>query len=101
MNVKSKPHGTSISQSAEEPLGKAVQITDEYLAVTLQDGRIISTPLEWYPRLHRASPKDRAVWEWDGDGVGIHWPRLDEDLSIAGMLRGNPSVEYKRELANA
>jgi hypothetical protein len=81
--------------------GKNIKITDDYLAVTPQDGRIISTPLEWCPRLRRATPEDRAVWEWDGYGIGIHWPLLDEDLSIAGMLRGNPSVEYKRLAARA
>jgi hypothetical protein len=106
MNMKSKQRGTSTSAAngvhpSAEPLGKKIQITDDYLAVTLQDGRIISTPLEWYPRLCRATPADRAVWEWDGDGIGIHWPLLDEDLSIAGMLRGNPSTEYKRQPANA
>lgn len=98
--MKSKPHGTSTSPR-NEPLGKGLQIADEYLTVALQDGRIISTPLEWHPRLHPATPADRAVWEWDGEGIGIHWPRLDEDLNIAGMLRGNPSVEYKRRLAHA
>ncbi len=104
--MKSKQRGTSTSSAnrndrSGEPLGKNIEITDEYLAVTLKDGRVISTPLEWYPRLHRATPADRAVWEWDGDGVGIHWPLLDEDLSIAGMLRGVPSGEYKRQLADA
>jgi len=100
--MKSKQRGTSTSAASgidpsPEPLGKNIQITDDYLAVTLKDGRIISTPLEWYPRLHRAKPADRGVWEWDGDGIGIHWPLLDEDLSIAGMLRGVPSMEYKRQ----
>jgi len=98
--MKSKPRGTSTSPQ-NEPLGKSLQITDEYLTVTLRDGRVISTPLEWYPRLQGATSADRADWEWDGDGIGIHWPRLDEDLSIAGMLRGNPSVEYRRRLAGA
>lgn len=104
--MKSKQRGTSTSSASRvdpsaEPLGKEIQITDDHLAVTLQDGRIISTPLEWYPRLCRATPADRAVWEWDGDGIGIHWPLLDEDLSIAGMLRGVPSMEYKRQQRHA
>jgi hypothetical protein len=106
MNMKSKQRGKSTSatkgvEAPDEPLGKSVRITDNYLAVTLRDGRIISTPLEWYPRLCHATRADRAVWEWDGDGVGIHWPLVDEDLSIAGMLRGNPSVEYKGQPAHA
>jgi hypothetical protein len=59
------------------------------------------SPLIWYPRLHDASPADRAVWEWIGSGGGIHWPHLDEDLSIKGMLEGNPSFEYGRQTAHA
>jgi hypothetical protein len=78
-----------------------VEITDECLTVSLKDGRVISTPLIWYPRLHKASPADRAVWEWHGDGIGICWPLLDEDLSIKGMLEGNPSAEYDRQLSHA
>jgi hypothetical protein len=97
--MKSKPHGSNTSPA--EPLGKAIAITDNDLAVTLQDGRTIITPLEWYPRLYRATPADRAVWEWDGDGEGIHWPRLDEDLSVAGMLRGVPSIEHRRQPQSA
>jgi hypothetical protein len=82
-------------------MGKAVEITDEYLAVTLDDGRIISTPLEWYPRLMRATPEQRAAWEWWGSRRAIHWPLLDEHLGISGMLRGVPAYEYTRRLAHA
>ncbi len=95
--MKSKKNGTStLPSEASEPRGNAVEITDERLAVTLSDGRVIITPLEWYPRLVRGTPEQRAKWEWIADGVGIHWPLLDEDLGIAGMLRGVPSMEYKR-----
>jgi len=97
--MKSEEHGTNTSPA--EPLGKAVEITDKHLAVTLQDGRTIITPLEWYPRLFQASPADRAVWEWDGEGEGIHWPRVDEDLSVVGMLRRIPSIEYERQARRA
>ena len=76
-----------------EPRGKSVSITEDYLIVELRDGRVISTPLIWYPRLQGASPADRAVWEWIGSGIGIHWPMRDEDLGIKGMLAGNPSFE--------
>jgi len=82
-------------------MGKAVEITAEYLAVTLEDGRIISTPLEWYPRLLRATPEQRSAWKWWGSKRAIHWPLLDEHLGISGMLRGIPSIEYKRQLAHA
>jgi len=96
--MKSKQRGTHTLPD-DEPVGKAVDITNELLTVTLQDGRVISTPLEWYPRLSRATPEQRAAWKWWGDGSAIHWPLLDEHLGIAGMLRGEPSVEYKRQLA--
>jgi hypothetical protein len=103
MKMKSKKNGTSTLRSeaavdpSTEPRGKAVEITDERLAVTLADGRVIITPLDWYPRLLRGTPEQRAKWEWIADGIGIHWPLLDEDLGIGGMLRGVPSMEYKRQ----
>ena len=100
MNMKSKQPGIATSP-LEDARGERVTITDEHLTVELRDGRVISTPLIWYPRLHDASPGDRAVWEWIGSGSGIHWPLLDEDLSIKGMLEGNPSVEYGRQPAHA
>jgi hypothetical protein len=67
----------------------SVEFTPTDLVVTLGDGRKIVTPLEWYPRLLRASHADRADYEIMP--MGIHWPSLDEDLSIAGMLKGRPS----------
>ena len=93
--MKSKQRGTSTSAANGDPHGKSVTITEDYLTAELRNGRVISTPLIWYPRLHEASAADRAVWEWIGSGIGIHWPLLDEDLGIKGMLAGNPSVEYK------
>jgi hypothetical protein len=66
----------------------AVAFTDSELVVTLADGRKIATPLAWYPRLRDASPATRAHFELMA--MGIHWPELDEDLGIAGMLRGRP-----------
>jgi len=79
--------------------GMSLTVTEDFLTVELKDGRVISTPLMWYPQLYRASPADLAVWEWHGDGEGICWPLLDEDLSIKGMLEGHPSIEYERQLA--
>ncbi len=67
----------------------SVAFTSSDLVVTLADGRKIVTPLKWYPRLLRASAADRA--EYEIMPMGIHWPTLDEDLSIAGMLKGRPS----------
>ena len=61
------------------------------LHVDLMDGRTISAPLAWYPRLLRATPEQRAGWEKAGAGYGIHWPEIDEDLSTDGLLRGAPA----------
>lgn len=69
--------------------GTGLQFADASLQVTLSDGRTITVPLEWFPRLRDATPKQRAVWEWVGDGIGVHWPELDEDISIAGLLTGS------------
>jgi pyruvate/2-oxoglutarate dehydrogenase complex dihydrolipoamide acyltransferase (E2) component len=65
-----------------------VRITDDELVVDLTDGRTLSIPLVWYPNLLNASAAERSDWELIGDGVGVHWPQIDEDLSAAGMLRG-------------
>ena len=68
-----------------------VQIIEDTLTVWLMDGRSISVPLEWYPRLVHASAKARAVWEVAGGGYGIHWSEMDEDLSTERLLRGAPA----------
>jgi hypothetical protein len=65
-----------------------VTFPDDSLCVTLRDGRKISVPLTWYPKLLRATPLQRANWKLAGGGYGIHWPDLDEDLSTEGLLRG-------------
>lgn len=63
------------------------------LVVDLMDGRTISVPVAWFPRLLNASEADRGDWEVSGGGLGLHWPALDEDLSVEAMLRGAPSGE--------
>ena len=68
-----------------------VRCTDETLTVDLMDGRTISVPLAWYPRLARGTPAERAHWQASAGGYGIHWPDLDEDLSTEGLLRGAPA----------
>lgn len=68
-----------------------VRISTDLLTVDLMDGRTISVPLAWYPRLFNASPEARARWEIAGGGYGLHWPDLDEDLSTDGLLRGAPA----------
>ena len=63
-----------------------VQFSTDELIVTLADGRVLSVPLEWFPSLRDASPEARAHWRLIGQGVGIHWEELDEDISVAGLL---------------
>jgi len=63
-----------------------VQIDDDSLEVTLSDGRLISAPLEWFPRLRDASQKQRDHWRLIGPGIGIHWESLDEDISVRSLL---------------
>jgi hypothetical protein len=72
-----------------------VSFTDEALCVSLRDGRKISVPLSWYPRLLKATPVQRNNWEIAGGGYGIHWPDVDEDLSTEGLLRGAPAPREK------
>ncbi len=68
-----------------------VRVTDDTISVDLYDGRTITVPLAWYPRLLHASSKQRANWEIAGAGYVIHWPDIDEDLSTQGLLRGAPA----------
>jgi len=69
-------------------LAKAIAFTDEMMQVTLTDGRVISVPLVWLPLLREATSAQRARVEISGGGVSLHWPDLDEDLSVAGLLAG-------------
>lgn len=82
----------SSSVPSADARAKEVAVTEDELSVLLSDGRRISVPLAWFPRLLRATPAERAHFELIGDGQGIHWPDIDEDLSIAGLLRGTPSA---------
>jgi hypothetical protein len=71
-----------------------VSFTADSLSVSLMDGRTISVPLAWYPRLLHASQEQLAHWKISGGGYGIHWPDLDEDLSTEGLLRGAPAPRH-------
>ena len=75
-----------------------VRVTSKVLEVVLRDGRTLSVPLDWYPRLAHGSPRERQRWRLIGDGIGIHWPDLDEDISISGLLAGLPSGESTKSL---
>jgi hypothetical protein len=68
-----------------------VSFSEDSLCVALRDGRKISVPLTWYPKLLRATTQQRNNWKVAGGGYGIHWPDIDEDLSTEGLLRGAPS----------
>ena len=81
---------------SREPCAQDVRVTEDELEVWLTDGRRIAVPLVWYPRLLRASAGQRGNWQLLGNGEGIHWPDVDEDLSVEGLLRGSPSPEARR-----
>jgi hypothetical protein len=80
-----------LDKNADERVAD-VHFSDDELRVTLQDGRTISVPLAWYPRLLHATKKQRKIWQVCGGGYGIHWPDVDEDLSTEGLLRGAPAL---------
>lgn len=69
-----------------DPVAVAVQVTEDEIEITLADGRHISAPLEWFPRLRDATPADRANWRLIGRGIGVHWPTVDEDISVHSLL---------------
>jgi hypothetical protein len=89
------------TSTTEAPAAKAlgVRVTDDALEVALDDGRALSVPLSWYPRLQNGTPSERARWQFIGGGEGIHWPDLDEDISVAALLAGRGSGESQSSLA--
>ena len=72
-----------------------IDVSDDTLTVDLSDGRTISVPIDWFPRLVHATPQERDNWRLIGTGEGIHWPDLDEDLSVEGLLAGRKSGESR------
>ncbi|TVR36153.1 MAG: DUF2442 domain-containing protein [Spirochaetaceae bacterium] len=80
------------------PNATGIEITDDTLMVDLLDGRSVSVPLEWYPRLLYASRQERQHWRFIGNGEGIHWPDLDEDVSVEALILGRPSGETSQSL---
>ena len=75
-----------------------VTVTDDTLSADLEDGRTISVPLGWYPRLANGSPAERANFQISGAGYGVHWPDLDEDIGVEGLLLGKKSTESSASL---
>ncbi|MBI1786508.1 MAG: DUF2442 domain-containing protein [Acidobacteria bacterium] len=86
--------GTELS----EAIAQSLRLRDDALAVHLADGRTITVPLAWFPRLAHGTPAERANWRLIGGGVGIHWPDLDEDISVASLLAGWRSGETQESL---
>ena len=85
-----------MSISANEikiPNAERVMVTEDTLSVDLSDGRTISVPLAWFPRLLQSTPEERNNWRLIGRGRGIHWEDIDEDISVEGLLAGRPSGE--------
>jgi hypothetical protein len=93
-----------MSSLTAEAKAQNVSVDDDTLAVDLSDGRTISVPLAWFPRLLQGTPEERSNWRFIGDREGIHWPDLDEDISVENLLAGKPSGEsqssFKRWLEN-
>ena len=90
-----------MSISASElrpPVAEDVKVTRDVLRVTLSDGRVISAPLTWFPRLLHASLEERGNWRLIGKGQGVRWEDLDEDVSVDGLLSGQPSGESQESL---
>ena len=80
----------TLARAADERVVK-VSFTDDEISVQLMDGRTITVPLAWYPRLLNATPEQRENWQIAGGGYGLHWADIDEDLSTEGLLRGAPA----------
>ena len=75
---------------------QSVEITGDTLSVDLVDGRTISVPIAWYPRLLQGSAEERQDWRFIGNGAGIHWNQLDEDISVKNLILGQPSGESQK-----
>ena len=85
-----------MSTAASDARIERVDVTDEMITAHLADGRVISIPLAWSWRLAAATPAQRARYEIIGDGQGVHWPDVDEDISAEGMLSGTPAPPPKQ-----
>ena len=87
---------STLVAEAREAVAQAIRVTDDALIVELSDGRIVSVPLAWFPRLQHATRKERARWSIIGRGEGIHWPDLDEDIHVESLVLGRASAESQR-----
>ena len=89
---------TSSPADVHTALAHSVDVTGDTLAVDLVDGRTVSVPLDWYPRLAHGSDSERQNWRLIGNGSGMHWPDLDEDISVESLLAGHRSGESQESL---
>ena len=87
------------SADKTEVLAESIRFSEDSMTVHLDDGRTLSVPLAWYPRLLHGTQKEREHFELIGDGEGIHWPSLDEDISVEGLLAGKRSAESDASLS--
>jgi hypothetical protein len=97
LNISQKywRRGMGILALAADERVSGVEVSEDTLTVALMDGRSISVPLAWYPRLFNATQAERQNWQLAGGGYGIHWPDVDEDLSTEGLLRGAPAPRQR------
>ena len=89
---------SSSSIDISQARAQRVSLTDDTIVIELIDGRTITVPLTWYPRLAHGTHVERANWRMIGEGEGLHWPELDEDISIEGLLAGRRSGETQASL---
>ena len=87
-----------MSTLVAEVRAQNLAVTDDSLVVDLTDGRSITVPLAWYPRLQHGTPDERNSWRWIGDREGVHWPDLEEDISVENLVLGQPSGESQKSL---
>lgn len=89
---------SSSAESVTRPVATTVHVTEDTLTVELRDGRTVSVPTMWYPRLDHATADERRGWELIGGGTGIHWEAVDEDISVEALLEGKGSNESQESL---
>lgn len=89
---------TALTFRIDAPTAKSVSVSEDTLSVDLSDGRTISVPIEWFPRLLHATEEEREKWCFIGNGQGIHWEDIDEDISVTGLLAGTPAGESQASL---
>jgi hypothetical protein len=89
---------TSLELELNIPFVEHIEITADTLSADLTDGRTVSVPLSWYPRLVYATEEERNNWRSIGHGHGVHWEDIDEDISVEGLLVGKPSQESQKSL---